>query len=69
MLQLIDIAQRVILEKRNLKQYDNLINRYNEAAPLIGRLAREIQQNNDIINNSVIFIDDLNKIYLKSALL
>ena len=69
MLQLIDIAQRVILEKRILKQYDNLINRYNEAAPLIGRLAREIQQNNDIINNSVIFIDDLNKIYLKSALL
>ena len=69
MLQLIDIAQRVILEKRNLKQYDNLINRYNEAAQLIGRLAREIQQNNDIINNSVIFIDDLNNIYLKSALL
>ena len=39
---------------RKLKHNDNLINRYNEAAPLIGRIAREIQQKNDIIDNSVI---------------
>ena len=34
----------------------------NEADASIGRVAREIQQQNDIINNSVIFIDDLNKV-------
>ena len=47
---------------RKLNHNDNLINMYNEATPLLGRIAREIQQKNDIINNSVIFIDDLNKI-------
>ena len=62
MLKLIDHSQRFVLDKELKNKNDNLINKYNAAAPLIGRLAREIQQMNDIINDSVRFIDDLNVI-------
>ena len=48
--------------RKRMDELINLINKYNEATPLIGRIAREIQQKNDIIYNSVLFIDDLNEV-------
>ena len=43
----------------NSKQYANLMNKYTEAIPLIGRIACEIQQKNDIMNNPELCINDL----------
>ena len=45
--------------RRTLKQNYNMIDKYNEATPLIGRIAREIQQKNDIMNNPELCINDL----------
>ena len=48
--------------KRAEKQYNNVIAKYINAEPATGRIARQIEAQNEIANQSVIEIDDLLKI-------